>query len=506
MRTQIKHGHRVSAALLSYMLTVLHIAVNLVYTPLLIHYIGDAEYGLYQLVASFFSYVAIFESSVSVGVLRFYCNAKAKNDEDAVENVLASARHIYNILSLIVLSAGSLLIVVFYFFYQSSFSYAEVVEGCFMLAALLVNLLVILRNAIYLAAINGNERFVFLRVVAIGIQIGQPVLCYLVIVRHPYALAVVLIQLFVNMVQVLIRFIYAKKALGIKAVSHGNDRRLSRSILVFAGSMLLGDIANQIFWKADQIIIGKMYSTAMVAVYSVGSQIYSNYMQVGTSVNSIFYPKLSRLHQEPDYMVQISDFFIKTGRVVYYVLFLMLSGFAIFGREFIGYWVGENYAGAYGIALIIMIPFSIDLVQNIGLTILQVLNKYHFRAKMYFVGALLNIFTTIVFIKWIGMIGAALSTGISMFLTSGVLLNIYYYRLGLDIPKFWKNIGGITARLFVYSVFMWLIDRKLGLWNGVIGVASCIFIYSIGYAAVCYFLIFNEYEKGIVSALSRRRQ
>ena len=102
MRIQKKQGDRVSAALLSYLLTILHIIVNLIYSPLLIHYIGDSEYGLYQLAASFFSYIAIFESSVSVGVLRFYCNAKAKKDEDAVENVLAVARYIYNILSLIV--------------------------------------------------------------------------------------------------------------------------------------------------------------------------------------------------------------------------------------------------------------------------------------------------------------------------------------------------------------------------------------------------------------------
>lgn len=204
-------------------------------------------------------------------------------------------------------------------------------------------------------------------------------------------------------------------------------------------------------------------------------------------------------------MVKLSDFFIKAGRVVYYVLFLMLSGFAVFGREFIGYWVGKNYAAAYEVALIIMIPFSIDLVQNVGLTILQVLNRYHFRAKIYFVGAVLNIFTTIIFMKWIGMNGAALSTGISMLLTSGVILNIYYDRMGLDIPKFWKNIGGITVRLLIYAAIMWFIDRKIGLWSGMVGLAARIFVYSMGYAVVCYFFIFNEYEKCIVSDLFRRR-
>ena len=48
--------------------------------------IGDSEFGLYQLVASFFAYVTIFESSISNGVLRFYCDVKAKGDEKELEN------------------------------------------------------------------------------------------------------------------------------------------------------------------------------------------------------------------------------------------------------------------------------------------------------------------------------------------------------------------------------------------------------------------------------------
>ncbi len=90
-------------------------------------------------------------------------------------------------------------------------------------------------------------------------------------------------------------------------------------------------------------------------------------------------------------------------------------------------------------------------------------------------------------------------------MTSGVILNIYYDRMGLDIPKFWKNIGGITVRLLIYAAIMWFIDRKIGLWSGMVGLAARIFVYSMGYAVVCYFFIFNEYEKGIVSDLFRRR-
>ena len=62
---------------------------------------------------------------------------------------------------------------------------------------------------------------------------------------------------------------------------------------------------------------------------------------------------------------------------------MVLTGFILYGREFIAIWVGEEFNKSYYIALIIMIPFTIDLIQNIGLAILQAKNMYSFRAIVF---------------------------------------------------------------------------------------------------------------------------
>ena len=41
-----------------------------------------------------------------------------------------------------------------------------------------------------------------------------------------------------------------------------------------------------------------MFNTVVVAVYSVGAQIYMMYMQFGTQVSGVFYPRVSALYQE----------------------------------------------------------------------------------------------------------------------------------------------------------------------------------------------------------------
>ena len=39
----------------------------------------------------------------------------------------------------------------------------------------------------------------------------------------------------------------------------------------FSGGIIMATIADQIFWKTDQLIVGYLFGAEFVAVYSVGS-------------------------------------------------------------------------------------------------------------------------------------------------------------------------------------------------------------------------------------------
>ena len=86
-------------------------------------------------------------------------------------------------------------------------------------------------------------------------------------------------------------------------------------------------------------------------------------------------------NQEENGLQKVSDLFIRVGRATFFVILLVLSGFIIFGREFLLVWVGEGYEAAYWVAIIVMLPFSVDLAQNLGLCILQVKGQYGFARR-----------------------------------------------------------------------------------------------------------------------------
>ena len=54
-------SERKKGAILSYIQVVLSVAVSVIYVPVLLRYLGQSEYGLYQIVGSFFSYISVFE-------------------------------------------------------------------------------------------------------------------------------------------------------------------------------------------------------------------------------------------------------------------------------------------------------------------------------------------------------------------------------------------------------------------------------------------------------------
>ena len=76
MKNQLKAG-----VILSYISTVITIAIQLIYMPVMIRLLGKSEYGLYSLVSSVVSYLSLFSLGFTGAYVRFFaksCNNKEK--------------------------------------------------------------------------------------------------------------------------------------------------------------------------------------------------------------------------------------------------------------------------------------------------------------------------------------------------------------------------------------------------------------------------------------------
>ena len=501
-----KAKRRRDGVLVSYAYTFAEVAVNLIYVPLLLTTIGKTEYGLYQTVGAIMSYIISINSVLSAGVSRYYCMYKAEGDERMMESTLAIAKRLYWGISAVAVAIVLLLIPLMRMAYASSYTEWQLDECSVMLVVLAVNMVVTFNNTINIAAINANERFVFLKGTQLITLVCQPVLIIALGSVFPSAVMITLVVLAMNVLCSTLQRVYAQGFLGTKYTFHGWDKWLLKGLLGFSATIVLVTIADQIFWNSGKLLIGYFAGADLVAVFGVGSQIYGAYTAAGMAISGVFFQRVSELVHAKHDMRAVSELFARVGRVSFTALFLILGGFLVLGRDFVVLWAGEDFGAAFWVAVLVMVPMTIDLVQNLGLTILQVLDKYFFRGVVYIGLSVANIVVSFAVIPGWGVVGAAASSGLCMLIGNGLIMNWYYgARAGLDIKLFWREVLRCGAPLLLVAAVMAVVREVLPIellnWPELIVMGL---VYVLLYLLVYWKISSNEWERRAIGSLFSR--
>ena len=489
---------------ISYLNIILHAVIGFIYVPLLLHYIGKSEYGLYQLIGSFIAYFSIMDFGLTAAVVRFYAKYKAVNDKTGMENIFAIAARGYGIIALILFVAGFICYLNLDLIFAASMSVAELATAKILFLLLLFNIVITLTTMMFRAVINASEKFLFLKGTETLQMVLQPVLVVLVLQQYPSAVAVAVVQTVLNICLITARCYYCFVKLKIKIKFHYIDKQLLDDIKKLALSVFVVVLIDQVFFKTNQIILGIVSGTAAVAVYSLSSLIYMNYMALSTAISGVYLPHITEIITTDKSVKKLSDLFIQIGRWQYYLLALVASGFIIFGKDFIKIWAGKDFEEAYWITLLIIIPFTIDLIQNIGLSIMQAQNRYNFRAKVYFAMGLFNLCLAVPLAKQYGGTGCAFATGLSMFLGNGLIMNWYYLKVTkLDILRFWNEIGKISIYLMMLTVTGYILYNSQNV-HSITEFIISIAVYTVIYSLVVYKFCMNKNEKEKISSIFKK--
>lgn len=490
--------------LISYINIVLHAVIGFIYVPLLLHYIGKSEYGLYQLIGSFIAYFSIMDFGLADTIVRFYANFKAVKDKTSMENILAIAVRAYAVIAVMLLVAGYIFYINIEVVFVSSMSQTEISIAKKLFLLLLFNIVITFSTMIFRAVINANEKFLFLKGTETLQMVLQPVFVILVLQQYPSAVAIAIVQTTLNISLIIARCYYCFFKLKIKIKFHYFDKRLISDMKKLALSVFIVVLIDQVFLKTNQVILGMVSGTIAVAIYSIASLIYMNYMALSTAISGVYLPHVTEIVAKNEPVKKLSDLFIKIGRYQYYLLALVASGFIIFGRDFINIWAGRDFEEAYWITLLIIIPFTIDLIQNIGLSIMQAQNRYDFRAKVYFIMGLFNLCLAIPLAKLYGGIGCAFATGLSMFLGNGLIMNWYYLKVTkLDIFRFWKEICKISICVVCLTLVGYVLYNYYNV-NNVAEFIIGIVTYTVIYSLVVYKLCMNLSEREKVQKIFQK--
>ena len=492
---QLKAG-----AVLSYVAIGLNNIVGLLYTPYMLRMLGQNEYGLYSLVASVVAYLTVLDLGFANAIVRYTAKFRAENKIQEQYEMFGMFFILYCGIGLIAFLIGLGLYFNVDVLFDTTMNAEDLYKIRVMMLLMVFNIAFTFPMSIWGAIITAYENFVFQKLVNIARIILNPLVMILLLSIGYKAIAMVVVITLFNVATLCINAWYCKYRLNVKVKFARFKWGFLEEVSIYSFWLFLNAIMDRIYWSTGQFVLGMFAGAMAVAVYAIAIQLEHIFMSFSTAITNVFLPRITAMVARGHSEKEISDLFIRTGRIQYLIMAFILTGFILFGKQFVILWAGSGYEEAYYISLLFFIPLTVPLIQNLGITILQARNQMKFRSSLYVVIAICSLGISIPLAKLYGGIGCAVGTASALVAGQIIAMNIYYYkRIHIDIPLFWKEILKMSIAPAVLGMAGWFLLQQVEM-NTVILLASYILVFSIIYLVVIWKVGMNTYERELFSA------
>lgn len=486
---------------LSYVSTGLSILLSLTYTPIMLRLLGRSEYGLYTLVSSVVSYLSLFSLGFTGAYLRFYSRRNVAHDTKGVARLNGMFLTIYMIMAVAAFVCGMVLVQFPRQVFGNNLTEDELHTAQILMTILVVNIAISFPSSVLSSIVSAHEKFLFQRIVSLVGTLCNPLFTLPLLLMGYGSVAMVCVSTAITIGTMIVNLIYCKRVIHAQFAFDGFDFQVLREIAGFSFFIFINMIIDQVNWSVDKFILGWVSGTGAVAVYGVGANINTMFIGFSTAISSVFAPRVNRIAAEnaPDMNMQFTKLMTRVGRIQFLVLMLIASGFVIFGKFFItDIYSSAEYADAYWVAMLLILPACVPLIQNIGIEIQRSVNKHKMRSVIYLGMAIFNVIISIPFAQKYGAIGSAIGTAISLVLANGLIMNLYYHKaMRLRMGYFWRNILSLAKGMIIPCIVGALIMRFVHFQN--IGIYFLLIVaYTAVYCGSMWMIGMNEDEKQLV--------
>lgn len=435
------NNQRRAGVILGYANIIVKNLVNLLYTPMLLAFVGQGDYGVFQTANSFIFSLTLLSFGFSGAYVRFYTQRKASADELGIRVLNGMYLLLYLAICVVVISVGLIISANVDIIFASSFTVEEVDLAGTLMALMSFNVAVTLLSSVFDANIIVHEEFAFQQTRQMLTTLATPGLALLLLFCGFETVGVACAQLAVNTLLLVLNARFAYVRLKMRFDFLHFDTSLFRAIAAFSAWLFANQICDLVNQNVPNIILGAECGATVVAVFAVSIQIRNVFISLSTTISNVFVPEVNRLVAESDDNKRLTAIMTRVGRYQFALLLWVYGGFAILGRFFISRWAGDNFTDAYWMILAMVLPLIIPLAQNLGIEIQKAKNLHKARSMTYLIMALIGvIFTAVVAPMW-GYWAAAIAYISSIIIGNCLFMNWYYHkRVGLDMFRYWKSV------------------------------------------------------------------
>jgi O-antigen/teichoic acid export membrane protein len=401
--------------------------------PFNLLHLGDDAYGVWLLIASLTSYLALLNLGVPMACARHLTRAIAQGDPAILNRLVASSAGLLLGLGTLAALLGLPLLVFFEKAYQIAPELQTESHWAFLVA--LVNVAIGFIAQLPHAIMDSYQDFVRKNVIAslmvllrVGLNVG-------IVLWYPSLLVLALVLLAVTVIEMICLWIII---LGRHKELRVQPAMLSlatiRQIFTFSAFVLLLNLGTQMSFQTDAIVIGKFLGPAQIPVFAVGNNLIMYLMQFLIGIAAVVYPLATTL-KEKGKMEELRAVVLKWSKLAIALSWCAGLYLVVFGKDFLARWVGDEIAGPGSEVLrILMLSYFVFLpLRAVALPVLIGVGKPGRPTIAFLLAGLANLVLSLILVRPLGLAGVAWGTTIPNLVLSAVLLGLVCKELNIPV-------------------------------------------------------------------------
>src|SRR5690606_29006138 len=179
-------------------------------------------------------------------------------------------------------------------------------------------------------------------------------------------------------------------------------------------------------------------------------------------------------------------------------LIIVFIGFLFVGKEFIHLWINETYEEAYYIAVVIMIGYTLPLIQTFANSLIEARKLFKFKAFVYIISLTIDTLLSYLFVNKFGVISVILFI-VSFWLIGQLMMNVFYSKvLNLKIKQFFIQVSKGLLLVFVLMLISGFLIDLISIDNAWLELITKIILLVGTYIIFMSFIGMNKEEKNYI--------
>jgi O-antigen/teichoic acid export membrane protein len=388
--------------------------------PITLRYLDKEQYGLLQLVGSLVAYVALAGLGTGSALMRTVAKSRDTDKSVDLSPIISTAFFFYLGIGIAGFAVG--------------ISSLSIIPGIFHIPSdqrWLCQLLVIISFtgalitfplSVFLGVLSGRERFDIINIIR-GIQtlcmfVGSIIIFW----SGGRVIALMVIQSALAIGAAILSVWYSYREVPTLKISFKLVRLSElRQILSFGIFAFCVQIAVQISYRTDTIVIGVFLPLSAIAIYNIGLRLSEIAREIPSQIGGLLPPIIARLDQEKQ-PEELQRLLLAATKWILLVALTVAIPLFVFAPAFIRIWLGSDFEQSALITRVLCVAGIFSIAQGPSATLLMYQGKHKLLAATSLVCSFANLALSVVLVRYLGILGVALGTAIPVVVADGLIV------------------------------------------------------------------------------------